>query len=287
MRKPVFAICDQQRADQPAHPRSLISAFVVHCLDSIISILAISKFSRLWLAFVAGQNPEDRFSRDGALLNSRTFNTTLPPSCKNWLFPWDWPLSQMGDLLGTKQPWQFCFERKVDRSIPIILFLFSYHSKCNNDIIYRELLLSFTETLQGLREFYFFKKQNLHHAKLPCRKNLLPCIKTCLISNQTIWELLFVRSTCTCIDSSNHLRFLSSNLKTVKPFRWLISSAKIFHRHLQALHILAINYGRADQSRKRNFCLIHSNQWTEIIFQKWFSDEPHHKKTCLREFATR
>ena len=27
----------------------------------------------------------------------------------------------------------------------------SYHSKCNNDIIYRELL-SFTETLQGLRE---------------------------------------------------------------------------------------------------------------------------------------
>ena len=30
--------------------------------------------------------------------------------------------------------------------------VFSYHSKCNNDIIYRELLLSFTETLQGLRE---------------------------------------------------------------------------------------------------------------------------------------
>ena len=29
---------------------------------------------------------------------------------------------------------------------------FSYHSKCNNDIIYRELLLSFSETLQGLRE---------------------------------------------------------------------------------------------------------------------------------------
>ena len=30
-------------ADQPAHGRSLISAFVVHCLDSIIPILAKSK----------------------------------------------------------------------------------------------------------------------------------------------------------------------------------------------------------------------------------------------------
>ena len=42
-------------ADQPAHPRSLISAFVVCCLDSIISLLAKSKISRLGLASVAGQ----------------------------------------------------------------------------------------------------------------------------------------------------------------------------------------------------------------------------------------
>ena len=34
-------------ADQPAHPRSLISTFVVHCLDSNIPILAKSKISRL------------------------------------------------------------------------------------------------------------------------------------------------------------------------------------------------------------------------------------------------
>ena len=34
-------------ADQPAHPRSLISTFVVHCLDSIIPLLSISKFSSL------------------------------------------------------------------------------------------------------------------------------------------------------------------------------------------------------------------------------------------------
>ena len=33
-------------ADQPAHPRSLISTFVVGCLDSMICILALSKVSR-------------------------------------------------------------------------------------------------------------------------------------------------------------------------------------------------------------------------------------------------
>ena len=34
-------------ADQPAHPRSLISTFVVRCLDSIISLLAIAEISSL------------------------------------------------------------------------------------------------------------------------------------------------------------------------------------------------------------------------------------------------
>ena len=33
-------------ADQPAHPRSLISIFVVRCLDSMMCILTISKVSR-------------------------------------------------------------------------------------------------------------------------------------------------------------------------------------------------------------------------------------------------
>ena len=33
-------------ADQPVHPRSLMNAFVVYCLDSMIFILAISTVSR-------------------------------------------------------------------------------------------------------------------------------------------------------------------------------------------------------------------------------------------------
>ena len=36
-------------ADQPAHPRSLISTFVVCCLDSVIPHLAIAEISRLYL----------------------------------------------------------------------------------------------------------------------------------------------------------------------------------------------------------------------------------------------
>ena len=42
-------------ADQPAHPRSLISAFVVHCLDSIIPLLALAEISRPLLVSSAEQ----------------------------------------------------------------------------------------------------------------------------------------------------------------------------------------------------------------------------------------
>ena len=61
-------------ADQLAHPHSLISAFVVRCLDSIIPLLAISKISRLasfrslagWFESYLVANLEDRFSHDEA-----------------------------------------------------------------------------------------------------------------------------------------------------------------------------------------------------------------------------
>ena len=70
-----YAICEQQGADQPMHPRRLHSTFVVRCLNSIICILAISKDSRFLLASVAEQAglnliwsniPENTFSRDVA-----------------------------------------------------------------------------------------------------------------------------------------------------------------------------------------------------------------------------
>ena len=55
MRKPVLPYANNKGADQPAHPRSLISAFVVPCLDSIIPPLAIAKISSLQLFCVAEQ----------------------------------------------------------------------------------------------------------------------------------------------------------------------------------------------------------------------------------------
>ena len=41
--------------DQPAHLRTLISAFVVHCLDGIIPLVSISESSHIYLASVATQ----------------------------------------------------------------------------------------------------------------------------------------------------------------------------------------------------------------------------------------
>ena len=42
-------------ADQPAHSCSLISTFVVHCLDSLISLVSISEISSFYLACVPQQ----------------------------------------------------------------------------------------------------------------------------------------------------------------------------------------------------------------------------------------
>ena len=42
-------------ADQPAHPRSLISTFVVRCIDSIIPLVSISTILSFYLVSVAAQ----------------------------------------------------------------------------------------------------------------------------------------------------------------------------------------------------------------------------------------
>ena len=43
----LMSYANNKGADQPAHPRSLINAFVVRCLDSIIPLDSIAKISRL------------------------------------------------------------------------------------------------------------------------------------------------------------------------------------------------------------------------------------------------
>ena len=46
---------DNKGADQPVHPRSLISAFIVRCLEGIIPLVSISEISSLYLASQAAQ----------------------------------------------------------------------------------------------------------------------------------------------------------------------------------------------------------------------------------------
>ena len=53
MSKPVLPYANNKGADQPAHPRSLISAFVVRCLYSWLSLVSISEISSLYLVSVA------------------------------------------------------------------------------------------------------------------------------------------------------------------------------------------------------------------------------------------
>ena len=71
MRKRVMSYANNKGADQPAHPRSLSSAFVVRCLDSAMSLVSETKISSLMLASVAelagltltwSETPEDTFS---------------------------------------------------------------------------------------------------------------------------------------------------------------------------------------------------------------------------------
>ena len=52
---PFMPYANNKGADQPAHPRSLISAFVVRCPDNIIPLVSISEISSIHQASVAAQ----------------------------------------------------------------------------------------------------------------------------------------------------------------------------------------------------------------------------------------
>ena len=81
----LMSYANNNGADQAAHPRSLISAFVVRCLDSVMSLDYIPEISRLLLAFVAAQaglclawseTPEDTFCRVVAqMINAENNNS--------------------------------------------------------------------------------------------------------------------------------------------------------------------------------------------------------------------
>ena len=71
----LMSYANNKGTDQPAHPRSLIIAFVARCLDSVMSLVSVTKISSPMLASVAEQAslslawseaPADMFSHDKA-----------------------------------------------------------------------------------------------------------------------------------------------------------------------------------------------------------------------------
>ena len=75
----LMSYANNKGADQPAHPRSLISAFVVRCLDNVMSVVSVTKISSIMLASVAEQSslsltcsetPEETFSHDEVHIKS-------------------------------------------------------------------------------------------------------------------------------------------------------------------------------------------------------------------------
>ena len=79
MRKRVLChMRNNKGVDQLTHPRSLISAFVARCLDSVMSLVFVTKMSSLMLASVSEQatlsltwseTPDDTFSHDKAQMH--------------------------------------------------------------------------------------------------------------------------------------------------------------------------------------------------------------------------
>ena len=72
-------------ADQPAHLRSLISTFVVRCLDNIIPLASISKISSLHLASVAERVglslPWSQTLKTGFLVTSLQYEPRREKTC--------------------------------------------------------------------------------------------------------------------------------------------------------------------------------------------------------------
>ena len=86
MEKLFMPYANNKGADQPAHPRCLISVFVDRCLGSIIPRFYTRNFKLLpSVCDCAGrfkstlvENPEDRFSRDEAHTMNKLRSISIP-----------------------------------------------------------------------------------------------------------------------------------------------------------------------------------------------------------------
>ena len=105
-RKPVYrGFADNTGADQPAHPRSLISAFVIRSLKSIICRLAAGEISIIYLVFVAAE-------------------TGLKLALSN---------TQKTEFLATRPTCEFVVRRLVPFRIYFIIRFWSHHNYFSRD----------------------------------------------------------------------------------------------------------------------------------------------------------
>ena len=97
MRKPFYAVCEQQRCR---------SAFVVHCQDSIILLVSISEIWSLYLASVTAQAglslTWSQTLKTGFLMTWLKYLIPLPRSCPLLNPAWNWSLAQIcnGSLIN-------------------------------------------------------------------------------------------------------------------------------------------------------------------------------------------
>ena len=92
----LMSYANNKGTDQPVHPCSLIRAFVVRCLDSVMSLVSVTKISSLMLASVAEQaslsltwleTPEDTFSHGVAQLYFHIFRAFVDQTAATMHLP--------------------------------------------------------------------------------------------------------------------------------------------------------------------------------------------------------
>ena len=75
-KKCLMLYANNKGADQPTHPRNLISIFVFRCLDSVMSLVHVTKMlasvaEQASLSLTWSETPEDTFSHDEAQMHVR------------------------------------------------------------------------------------------------------------------------------------------------------------------------------------------------------------------------
>ena len=110
MKMCLMSYANNKGADQPAHPRSLITAFVVRCLDNIISLIYSRNFKTLasfcdcagrFVSGLVGNSRRHVRSCRGSLMNG---NPVLPSFGNIWAATWQNQQSEYAPSEDLDQP---------------------------------------------------------------------------------------------------------------------------------------------------------------------------------------